>query len=70
MITLAIDIGGTGLKAMLLGKDCSIVHGRVRIETTYPWPPAKGVGGLGTIVPPLGEFGRISCGSPGGVLGG
>ena len=70
MITLAIDIGGTGLKAMVLGGDGSIVHERVRIETTYPCPPAKLVDDLVALVTPLGEFDRISVGFPGVVHAG
>ena len=37
--TLAIDIGGTGLKADVLDKDGAPVADRVRVPTTYPMPP-------------------------------
>ena len=37
--TIAIDIGGTGLKADVLDKDGDAVADRVRVPTTYPMPP-------------------------------
>ena len=39
--TIAIDIGGTGLKADVLDKDGVAVAGRVRVPTTYPMPPRR-----------------------------
>ena len=37
--TLAIDIGGTGLKAAVLDADGEMITERVRIETPHPCPP-------------------------------
>ncbi len=37
--TLSIDIGGTGLKANVLGAGGDMVADRVKIPTTYPLPP-------------------------------
>ena len=39
--TLAIDIGGTGLKASILDSAGAMVADRVKIPTTYPLPPDK-----------------------------
>ncbi len=40
MKTLAIDVGGTGLKAALLDQDGALLGERVRVATPYPCPPA------------------------------
>ena len=37
--TIAIDVGGTGLKADVLDKDGNPVADRVRVPTKYPMPP-------------------------------
>jgi polyphosphate glucokinase len=37
--TLAIDIGGTGLKASVLDATGAMVADRVVVKTTYPCPP-------------------------------
>ena len=44
--TLAVDIGGTGLKASVLDADGLMVADRVRIPTAYPLPPDKLVADL------------------------
>src|SRR5580698_8039862 len=43
--TLAIDIGGTGLKASVLDATGAMVADRVKVPTTYPMGP-EGDGGL------------------------
>ncbi len=35
--TLAIDCGGSGLKATVLGPDGRMLTDRVRVHTPYPW---------------------------------
>ncbi len=71
--TLAIDIGGTGLKASVLDESGSMVTSRVRTATTYPLPP-EGNGGLltklGKLVASLPEADRVSAGFPGMVRNG
>jgi len=71
--TLAIDIGGTGLKASVLDARGNMVADRVRTPTTYPMPP-DGDGGmvptLAKLVAPLPEADRVSAGFPGMVRGG
>ncbi len=65
--TLAIDIGGTGLKASVLGKDGTMAADRVRVATTYPISPEQMVETLKKLVEPLPPFERVSCGFPGMV---
>jgi polyphosphate glucokinase len=68
--TLAIDVGGTGLKATVLDAKGTPLHDRVRIPTTFPSPPDKLVADLATLVEPLPPYDRISVGFPGAVRGG
>ena len=65
--TLAIDIGGTGLKATVLDAVGKPLHERVRIPTTFPMPPSKLVDDLATLVAPLPAYDRVSVGFPGAV---
>jgi polyphosphate glucokinase len=69
-LTIAIDVGGTGLKADVLDKDGTPVAGRVRVPTKYPMPPEVLVSTLTTLVSKLPEGDRVSCGFPGMVRGG
>lgn len=66
-LTLAIDIGGTGLKASVLDANGAMVADRVRVATTYPCPPSKLVDDLVALVAPLPAFDRASAGFPGMV---
>jgi polyphosphate glucokinase len=71
--TLAIDIGGTGLKASVLDAAGAMVADRVRVPTTYPMPPdgkAGMVSQLTRLVAALPEADRVSAGFPGMVRGG
>jgi polyphosphate glucokinase len=68
--TLAIDIGGTGLKASVLDSAGGLIAKRVRTETTYPCPPDELVNALGALVAPLARFDRVSAGFPGVVRNG
>ncbi|MDQ4069601.1 MAG: ROK family protein [Actinomycetota bacterium] len=65
--TLAIDIGGSGLKASVLDARGAMVVDRVRVPTTYPIPPEKLVAALVELVRPLPPFDRVSVGFPGVV---
>ncbi len=51
--TLAIDIGGTGLKASVLDATGAMVADRVVVKTTYPCTPSKMVDDLAALVAPL-----------------
>ena len=68
--TLAIDIGGTGLKALVLGPDGAAVTERARVETPRPATPDAILRALWALIEPLGEFDRISVGFPGVVVDG
>lgn len=71
--TLAIDIGGTGLKASVLDAAGAMLADRVRVPTTYPMPPTgdKGlISRLEKLIAPLPAADRVSVGFPGMVRGG
>jgi polyphosphate glucokinase len=68
--TLAVDIGGTGLKASVLGAAGLMVADRVKVATTYPLPPEKLVTVLTKLVAPLPQAERASVGFPGMVRDG
>ena len=65
--TLAIDIGGTGLKALILGQDGAALTERARVDTPHPSTPNAVLRELWALIEPLGEFDRISVGFPGVV---
>jgi polyphosphate glucokinase len=71
--TLAIDIGGTGLKASVLDASGKMTSARVRTPTTYPLPP-KGNSSLLTklnrLISKLPVADRVSAGFPGMVRNG
>jgi polyphosphate glucokinase len=68
--TLAVDIGGTGLKASVLGAAGLMVADRVKVATTYPLPPERLVTILTKLVAPLPASERASVGFPGMVRDG
>jgi hypothetical protein len=68
--TLAVDVGGTGLKASVLDADGRMVADRVRVDTTYPLPPETLVAALEKLVRPLPAYERVSVGFPGVTRGG
>lgn len=70
VVTLAIDIGGSGLKATVLDREGSMLVDRVRVETPKPAPPGVIVDALVALVEPLPPFDRISVGFPGVVRAG
>jgi polyphosphate glucokinase len=65
--TLAIDIGGTGLKASVLDATGQMEHARVRVDTPYPLSPQKLVLELQSLIVELPPFERASVGFPGMV---
>jgi polyphosphate glucokinase len=66
-LTLAIDIGGTRLKAGLLDADGQIVRGPNRTDTPVRATPRAVVDALLELAAPLAPFDRISIGFPGVV---
>jgi polyphosphate glucokinase len=65
--TLAIDIGGTGLKASLLDSTGRMLRDEVRIATPHPCTPNILLDTLEDLVAPLQPYDRISVGFPGVV---
>lgn len=69
-LTLAIDIGGTHLKAGVLAAEGRMVAGPARVVTPHPSTPDAVVSVLAELVAPLAPFQRISIGFPGVVRAG
>lgn len=68
--TLAIDIGGTGLKALVLGPDGTPTTERVRVPTPKPATTSAVLEALVALVQPLPAYDRVSVGFPGVVVDG
>jgi polyphosphate glucokinase len=68
--TLAIDIGGTGLKAIVLDERGEALCERVRVKTPRPATPAAVVGLLLPMADQFRPFDRASVGFPGVVIEG
>ena len=66
---LAIDIGGTGLKAAVIDHNGKLLTEHLRVLTPHPCPPALMVKTLVALVKPLARFDCISIGFPGVVRG-
>ena len=69
-ITLSIDIGGTGIKAMLLSATAEPLGERIRILTPAEPTPAAVTKILDQIVKQHPDFDRVSVGFPGVVHAG
>ena len=67
---LAIDIGGTGLKAAVIGPTGKFVEARVRVKTPQHCTPKKMVPLLLELVKGFKRYDRVSVGFPGYVRGG
>ena len=65
--TLAIDIGGTGLKASVLDAAGGKIVDRVRSMTPYPCPPRVLIRELDKLTHQLPPWDRVSVGFPGFV---
>jgi polyphosphate glucokinase len=68
--TLAIDVGGSGLKASVIDEAGRLLTERVRVDTPVGSPPRDIVKVLVDLVSPLGAFDRVSVGFPGVVRNG
>lgn len=64
-ITLAIDIGGSGIKGILLNPTGQPIGDRLRIATPQPSTPQAVLTGIAELVHGLGKFDRVSVGFPG-----
>jgi polyphosphate glucokinase len=67
---LAIDIGGSGLKAAIIGPNGEMLTERVRVKTPDPCTRKALVSALLQLIKPLPECGRVSVGFPGVVRNG
>ena len=66
-LTLAIDVGGSHLKAAVLDTAGRMRGEPVKVETPQPATPQATVEALVKLVQPLGDFDRVSVGFPGVV---
>jgi polyphosphate glucokinase len=65
--TLAIDVGGSGLKAVVLAPDGRMVSDRNRRETPYPCTPPVLLDELTALATTQPEYDRVSVGFPGAI---
>ncbi|MGH3588363.1 MAG: ROK family protein, partial [Pseudonocardia sp.] len=65
--TLAIDIGGSGLKAIVLTPDGEAASERTRRETPYPCTPPVLLEEVTALVGTQPEHDRVSVGFPGAI---
>jgi polyphosphate glucokinase len=70
LLTLAIDIGGSSVKASILGPDGAMVAERVSNKTPEPATPEAVLCCIESLAAQLPTFGRISAGFPGVVKAG
>jgi polyphosphate glucokinase len=68
--TLAIDIGGSHLKAGLVSSTGVLIGQPVRVDTPAPATPGAVLARLGEVLPALGKADRVSAGFPGVVRAG
>ncbi|MGB0723386.1 MAG: ROK family protein [Gammaproteobacteria bacterium] len=67
ILTLAVDIGGSGTKAIVLDGRGEAVGERIRVPTPRPATPDAVIGALRELVAQQGEFQRVSVAFPGVV---
>ena len=65
--TLAIDIGGTGVKAMLLDASGNSLSDRLRVKTPQPATPKNVLSAIKGLATQLPGFDRVGAGFPGVV---
>ncbi len=70
LTTLAIDVGGTGVKAILLNERGKPISERQRAETPRPATPDAVLDKVDQLIESLGSFDRVSVGFPGVVIHG
>ncbi|WP_300013963.1 ROK family protein [Pseudonocardia sp.] len=69
-LTLAIDVGGSGLKATVLDPDGEMTSERVRRETPYPCTPSVLLDELTALAATQPAHDRVSVGFPGAIRNG
>lgn len=65
--TLAIDVGGSGLKATVLSPEGEMLSERARRETPYPCTPPVLLDELTELAATQPEYDRVSVGFPGAI---
>ena len=65
LITLAIDIGGSGIKGLLLDISGQPIAERIRVTTPQPAIPQQIIAAITKMAKSLGKFDRVSVGFPG-----
>jgi polyphosphate glucokinase len=65
--TLCIDIGGTGIKALVVGEDGKPLGERLRVDTPRPATPRAVIRAILGLAKEQGPFDRASVGFPGVV---
>ena len=70
LVTLSIDIGGTGLKCSILDERGAMLHDKVWRPTPNPCPPQVLIDTYVDMIKELPAFGRVSGGFPGAVRDG
>lgn len=68
--TLSIDIGGSGVKLLVLDGQGELLTERARVDTPQPPVPEKILAAIGELAATQGEFDRVSVGFPGVVRNG
>lgn len=68
--TLAVDVGGSGIKAIVLDAHGKPLTDRARVPTPSHATPKKVLAIIAQVAKPLGAFERISVGFPGVVRNG
>src|SRR5260370_23478577 len=69
-ITLAVDIGGTGIKAAALDQNGKMVSERQKIKTPRNATPKKVIATIAKLAKMVGQGDRVSAGFPGVVKDG
>jgi polyphosphate glucokinase len=70
VLTLTVDIGGTGIKASTLAPDGKPINERVRIPTPKSATPRNVIAVIRKLASESGPFSRVSAGFPGVVKDG
>lgn len=68
--TLTVDIGGSGIKVLVLDEAGNAITQRSRVETPQPPKPDLVIDAIAQLATQQGEFDRVSVGFPGVVRGG
>jgi polyphosphate glucokinase len=70
MRTLCIDVGGSGVKAIVVDEAGNAVTERARVDTPRPATPAAVLDAIAGLAASQGAFDRVSVGFPGVVVEG